>query len=60
MIHNHEVPGSIPGPATKKIRELRSSWLSYFFLGETKVKRKIHITLVFAAKLSNNSNIAKY
>ena len=23
MIHNHEVPGSIPGPATKKIRELR-------------------------------------
>ena len=24
-IHNHEVAGSIPAPATKKIRELRSS-----------------------------------
>ena len=36
MIHNHEVPGSIPGPATKpkgfKIRQLGGfhSWLSFF------------------------------
>ena len=38
MIHNHEVPGSIPGPATKskglKIRHLRGfhSWVSFLFI----------------------------
>ena len=38
MIHNHEVPGSIPGPATKRksldIRHLRGfhSWVSFLFI----------------------------
>ena len=31
MIHNHEVPGSIPGPATEEVNELQKC-NSFFFL----------------------------
>ena len=34
MIHNHEVPGSIPGLATRDNQVVIINYYNYFFIGE--------------------------